>query len=134
MIKLMSVNSIWMLKRFVLFVSMFFVLAAIFVTPPSLVQATGGVHLAYTVTIEKDNPTFHVSVEMTNLTPGEFIFDLQNVGVEALDQYITDLQVRTPTQNLPFVRAGNLAWKVNQGEGVLFVDYEVSKLIRLYRK
>jgi len=88
-----------------------------------------GLDLFYTVTIEKDKPTFHVSIEIENLNSGEYVFDFQGGRVENLEQYISNLQVRTQTKNLTFVYLGNLAWKVYQNGEVLFIDYDVSKLM-----
>ena len=118
-----------MWKKLLIFFSLLFVLVEPLAASPKLVKASNGAHLFYTVTIEKNKPTFHVSVEINNLNPGEFIFDFQEGRVENLEQYITNLQVRTQTQNLTFMYLGNLAWKLYQSEGVLFIDYDISKLI-----
>ena len=129
MIRLESMKLIRMWKKLLIFFSLLFVLVEPLAASPKLVKASNGAHLFYTVTIEKNKPTFHVSVEINNLNPGEFIFDFQEGRVENLEQYITNLQVRTQTQNLTFMYLGNLAWKLYQSEGVLFIDYDISKLI-----
>jgi hypothetical protein len=87
-----------------------------------------GLELFYTVTVEKDNPTFHVSIKVENLNPGELIFRFFTVRAN-LEQYISNLQARDQTKTLAVVYLGDFRWKVYQNGGTLFIDYDVSKII-----
>ncbi len=97
-------------------------------TNSDTVKTSDGLELFYTVTVEKDKPTFHVNIEIKNLNPGEFTFCIFS-GRENLEEYISNLQVRNQTTTLTVAYLGNFAWKVYQNGGVLFIDYDMSKII-----
>jgi len=98
-------------------------------TNSNIVQASDGLELFYTVTVEKDKPTFHVNIEIKNLDTGEFILDFQEGRCTNFKDYISNVQVRDQTKNLAATSFGKFEWKVYQNGGVLFVDYDVDKLI-----
>jgi len=87
-----------------------------------------GLELFYTVTVEKDNPTFHVSIKVENLYSGELIFRFFTVRAN-LEQYISNLRARDQTKTLTVVYLGDFRWKVYQNGGTLFIDYDVAKII-----
>jgi len=97
-------------------------------TNSNTVQASDGLELFYTVTIEKDKPTFHVNIEIKNVDAGEFIFGFLTVRAN-MEEYISNLQARGQTKNLAVAYLGSFEWKVYQNGGVLFIDYDVDKLI-----
>lgn len=102
--------------------------ALLSVSQPAVAQQDG-LELLYTVTIENEKPTFHISIEISNLNPGEFILDFQDGRVINHEQYITNVQARTKTQNLNIIHVKENVWRVYQSEGELFVDYDISKLM-----
>ena len=98
-------------------------------TETEIISRDEGVKLFYTVTIEKDKPTFHVSLKAINVDSGEFILDFQVVRLNDFNNYISNLQFRDTTGNLQSTYLGNFAWKVNQSGGTLSIEYDVNKII-----
>ena len=91
------------------------------------VNASDGIKLFYTVTVEKGKDTAHISVELSNLYTYKLEFGF---WVHTIEKYIKNLKVKTKNGTLiSTTPLGNSKWEVSTSQKNIVIEYDIKKII-----
>jgi len=96
---------------------------------PHNTKADDGLSLFYTVTVEKDKPTFHVNIEINGVKKGYFYFGFTDSTTTNPQDYIKNLQVKQMKTLLRIETVGNYTWRVYVQKENAVIDYDVNKIV-----